>query len=176
MRFRIIWAILALIVSVPGVLLGQAVVNAPKVMCLCPDTVKKPVVAKPKAASKPVVKRLSNPPAAVVRKDTTLVKTVITEKVVVATTDTMNLHVFGKIELALTNADRTAMTQSQKQVFDGEAQRQRSWLSQHWRWPVATAIIGTAVGAAGNHYGWWGHRNITQCAFVDSPGAVCPSK
>lgn len=174
MRFRIIWAILALVMAVPSTLLGQAVVvNPPKTLCPCPDTTKK-VVPKPKAVSKPVALKRLAPPAVIVRKpDTAQTKTTVSvNPVVVSTPDTMKVKVFGKVELELSDADRTAMMESQKRIFVGEGRHQRGWWSRNWGWPVGAAILGTAVGIAGNELGWWDGRKITQCTIIGS--GTCP--
>ncbi len=178
MSYRLFWAILALVLAVPSILLGQVVVRPPMAPCLCPDTAKN-VAPKPRAVSKPVAqKRPAVAPVVVARKpDTTFMKTIGgVDSMVVSMPDTFNLHVFGKVEVVLSDADRAAMLQSQRQAFEGRGQHRRGWWARNWGWPVGVAVGGTALVVIGHQLGWWGGGDITQCAFVGSPGAVCPRK
>ncbi|GEM_PF-6459709 len=175
MHYRIIWAILALVMVIPANLAGQAIVKPPQTMCpacLAPVPEKK-ASPKPKVASKPVV-RQSTPTVVARKADTTYVKTIggVDSMVVTVQFDTLNVNFSGKIELELSDEDRIAMRESQNQIFDREGRHQRGWWSRNGGKVAAVAVIGTAIGVAGNHYGWWDRGKITQCTIVGS--GTCP--
>ena len=54
---------------------------------------------------------------------------------------------------------------------------ERGWLYHNrGKVKVAAALVVIGVGIAVGEHNDWGRRDITQCVFVGSPGAVCPSK
>ncbi|MHB0978139.1 MAG: hypothetical protein ACYC1K_01900 [Minisyncoccota bacterium] len=180
MRHRVFWVILALVLVVPANLAGQVIVKPPQTMCpaCSAPAPEKKAAPKPKVTSKPAV-RQSTPPVVVARKaDTTYVKTIggVDSMVVTMQFDTLNVNFSGKIELELSDGDRSAMRQSQNQIFARESRRQRGWWSRNWGWPVGVAIVGTGVGLIGQNNGWWGGRNIVQCTAINSPGTCLPYK